>query len=171
MTTLDAACLAVVVLAAIGGAVLGALTQLAQLGAVSAGWAGARWLGPTVAPFLQGKVPAFAAHPIASALAFAACAAAAMIVLHALVGLARARRAERGGMDRGLGALLGGTQAALVVWVGLSALAAWGKPVHVGRFHVDPTGSDLVGFAREHSALAPLAPRAAERGVAKRLRP
>jgi len=156
MTTLDAACLAVVVLAAVGGAVLGALTQLAQLGAATAGWAGARWLGPTIAPFLQGKVPAFAAHPIASAVAFAACALAAMLVLHPLVALAGLGRVGRGGADRGLGALLGGAQAAVVVWVALSALAVWGKPIHVGRIRVDPTHSDLVALAREHSALAPL---------------
>jgi membrane protein required for colicin V production len=154
--TLDLACLALVVLASVGGAALGAATQLAQLGAAVAGWAGARWLGPTLAPVLQGRVPAFAAHPIASAIAFAACAAAAMIVLHALVGLAGLvglGRAARGGADRGLGALFGGAQAAIVVWVGLSALAAWGKPVQVGRLHVDPRGSDLVAFAREHDAL------------------
>jgi uncharacterized membrane protein required for colicin V production len=159
--TLDLACLAVLVLAAVGGAFAGAIPQLVHVGAVVAGWAGARAIGPRIAPLLQGKVPAFAAHPIASVAAFIGCTILATLAARALLVLTPLRGAPGSRADRGIGALLAGIQAALVLWVGLSALAVWNRPVRVGRVEVDPAGSELVGLARECNALGPLAsPRA-----------
>jgi uncharacterized membrane protein required for colicin V production len=151
--SLDLACVALVLLAAVGGAFLGALAQAGQLAGVVAGWVGARLLGPRVATALQGTVPAFAAGPLGSILAFIGCTIVIGLVLRALLGIA-ARKARGGAPDRGLGALLGGAQAALVLWVGLSALAAWGRPVHFGPLRLEPKGSQLVAFAREYSAFA-----------------
>jgi membrane protein required for colicin V production len=151
--TLDQACIALMALAAVGGALLGALSQVSQLGAMSAGWAGARLLGPGVASLLRGKVPAFAAHPIGSMLAFAGCAATAAVILRAFLRLAGAGKVPGSGPDRGLGALLGAAQASVFLWVALSALATWGRPIQIGRVHLDPTHSDLVAFAAEHNAL------------------
>ena len=158
MSSLDAVGVTVVLLAAAGGAYLGALSQLAQLGAVAVGWAGARLLGPALAPFLRGVLPAFAAHPVASLAAFVGCAVAARLALRLLTGLLGLTRARGGGPDRGLGALLGGAQAAVIVWVALSALVTWARPIHLGPLDLDPAGSDLCGFAREHNALGTVAP-------------
>ncbi len=149
MSSLDLACLALVLLAAVAGAVLGAISQAGQLAAVAAGWLGARLLAPELAPLLAGRVPAFAAQPLASVLAFAGCAVAGTLLVRAFLGVA-ARRG--GGADRGLGALLGAAKAALVLWVALSALAAWGKPFGLGRLRLDPRGSELVAAARERPA-------------------
>jgi uncharacterized membrane protein required for colicin V production len=155
--TLDLACLAVLVLAAMGGAFAGAVPQLAHAAAVLAGWAGARALGPGIAPLLQGKVPAFAAHPLASVAAFVGCTLLATLAARLLLAFTPLRRASGSRADRGLGALLAGLQAALVLWVALSALAVWNRPVKVGSVAVDPAGSELVGLAREWNALGPLA--------------
>ena len=152
MNTLDLTCLALVLLAGVAGAVLGALSQLAQLAGVAAGWMGARVVAPALSPMLAGKVPAFAAHPVASVLAFAGCAFVATLLARALVRLATPRGGAAGGANRGLGAVLGAAQAALVVWVALSALASWGRPLGLGRLRVDPRGSELVAMAREWPA-------------------
>lgn len=151
--TIDLASLAVVVLAAIFGAFAGAVPQVAHVAAVAAGWAGARAFGPRVAPLLQGRVPAFAAHPLAAVVAFVACTAVATLLMRVLVALTPLRRAPGTAVDRGLGALLGGVQAALVLWVALSALAVWNRPLHLGTVRLDPAGSELVGAARECNAL------------------
>lgn len=155
--TLDLACMAVVVLAAVRGAFTGVIPRLVQLAAVLAGWAGARAMGPSVVPLLQGRVPPFAAHPIASVGAFLACSVLAWLVLRALLALTPLGRARGTGGDRAIGALLGGAQAALVLWVGLSALAVWARPIRVGGAELDPARSELVELAREHSALGAIA--------------
>lgn len=152
MNPLDLSCVALVLLAGVAGAVLGALSQVAQLAGVFAGWVGARAVAPALVPLLAGRLPAFAAHPVASMLAFAGCAFAATLVARAMVRVATPRGGAAGGANRGLGALLGAAQAALVVWVGLSALASWGKPLGVGRLRVDPRGSELAALAREWPA-------------------
>lgn len=156
--TVDLASLAIVVLAAIFGAFAGAVPQLAHAAAVAAGWGGARVVGPRVAPWLQGRVPPFAAHPIAGVVAFVACTLVATLLARALVALTPLRRARGTGADRGLGALLGGVQAALALWVALSALAVWNRPLQLGTVRLDPATSELVGVARDCSAFG-AAPR------------
>jgi uncharacterized membrane protein required for colicin V production len=150
--TLDLACLALVVLAAVGGAFAGAVPQLAHIAAVLAGWAGARALGPSIAPLLQGRVPAFAAHPIAGVIAFVGSTMAATLAARLLIRLTPLRHVPGGRVDRGLGAVLGGVQALLVLWVALSAFAVWNRPLQLGSFVADPARSDLVAFARENNA-------------------
>jgi uncharacterized membrane protein required for colicin V production len=159
----DLACLAVVVLAALAGAFAGVLSQAAQLAAVAAGWLGARHLGPRLAPLLQGRVPAFAAHPLASVAAFLGCTLLAVIAVRLLLFLTPLRRAPGTGLDRALGALLAAAQASLVVWVALSALVVWGKPVHLGGLVLDPSRSELAALARQHSALGSLGDRLGDR--------
>jgi uncharacterized membrane protein required for colicin V production len=153
VAALDLACLAVVVLAACGGALAGAASQLASVGATAAGWAGARFLAPHLVPYVQGRVPAFAAHPVASVLAFGVCAAVGALALRALGAALRDRGGATTRADRALGAVVGGAKAMLVLWVLLSALALWGRPIHLAGWDVDPRGSELVAFAGEHSAL------------------
>jgi membrane protein required for colicin V production len=83
----------------------------------------------------------------------AACAIAAGLTLRVLGATLSRQGGAFGRVDRGLGALVGGAKAALVLWVMLSVLALWGRAVHLGPVHLDPRGSDLVAFAREHNAL------------------
>ncbi|MFL5274660.1 MAG: CvpA family protein [Anaeromyxobacteraceae bacterium] len=153
MTNLDLACLAMILLSAGIGAFMGALAQLASAGATAVGWAGARWLAPHLVPLVRARVPAFAAHPVASLIAFGACAGVAALVLRALAAALGDDRGTLGRVDRGLGAIVGGAKAGVVLWIGLSALALWGRPLRFGPVDLDPTGSDLVAFAREHNAL------------------
>lgn len=154
--TLDLGCLALVVVAAAAGAFAGATAQLVQLLAVAGGWLGARWAGPYLVPVLQGRVPAFAAHPIAGVAAFLGCTVATLLALRALLALTPLGRVRGTGGDRGLGALLGALKAGLALWVILSALAAWGKPLRLLGAELDPARSELVGLAREHGALGAL---------------
>jgi len=151
MSPLDFACVAVMSLASVGGAFTGALPQCSRLAGAVGGWLGASALGPLLEPLLAGRVPAFAARPLSSIAAFVLCAAAAWLGVRALFRLAGGT--ARGSADRGLGALVGGAQAAVVLWVLLSALAAWGRPIHAGSLYLDGRSSDLVALAREHSAL------------------
>ncbi len=156
---LDLLCLGILVLAAVVGAFAGALSQLAHAAAVAAGWVGARALGPRLALLLQGKVPAFAAHPLGALAAFVGCTAVAALAARLLIALTPLRRAPGSGPDRALGALMGGLQAAVVLWIALSALAVWNRPVQLGGLRVDPERSELVGAARQWSALGTAARR------------
>ena len=151
--SLDQLCLAAVVVAAVAGAFQGARPHLLRLGSVVAGWLGARALGPEVAAALHGRVPAFAAGPVGSVVAFLGCALAARLVLGFAWRLV-AGEGEKGGADRGLGAVLGAVQAAAVIWVLLSALASWGRPVRLGPLALDPGRSELAALARSHSAFS-----------------
>jgi len=126
------------------------------MAAVLAGWAGSRAVGPRLAPLLQGHVPAFAAHPIAGVVSFLACTAAAAIAARLLFRLTPLRRIPGGRFDRSFGAILGGIQAGLIVWVVLSALAVWNRPVRLGPLLADPRDSGLTAFARENSAFGTL---------------
>lgn len=155
--TLDEACLIAVVFAALCGAFTGALSQLAQLCAAGAGFAGSRLFGPRLSRLIDSRVPLFVAPAAASLIAFVVCATVAGLAVRALLG-AFARRERRGGWDRALGALLGGGQAALVLWVALTALAVFGRPLKLGPVVADPRHSDLVAFARRHGAFARTAP-------------
>lgn len=156
MMTLDHVCVAIVALAAIAGAFAGAFPQVAHMAAVVAGLVGARVLGPMLAPLLQGRVPAFAAHPIAGLVAFFACTAAATVITRLLFRSKPLQRILGGRFDRALGASLGGGQALVVLWVALSALAVWNRPIRLGGFVADPQQSELAAFARENNAFGSL---------------
>jgi uncharacterized membrane protein required for colicin V production len=159
--TLDEMCLLALVIAAVAGAFFGALSQFAQLGAVLVGSAGARLIAPRLAPLLAPRLPRFAANPAATLIAFVVCAAVAGLFARVLVkGLAE--RERRGGVDRALGALLGGAQAALVIFTALVALSSFGRPVKLGPLVFDPRGSELVAFARRQGSFFPAPPRRGE---------
>lgn len=150
---LDLACLAVLVLAALGGAVSGALSQLLQLAAGFAAWLAARALGPTLSLALARYLPPLAARPLARLGLFVT-----VLVLASLLGRLLLRglfgEALRGPGDRAAGALLSAAKGGLVLWAALSALALYGKPLRVAGFRVDPAGSDFAAVAREHNLLA-----------------
>jgi membrane protein required for colicin V production len=152
---LDLASLLALLLAAASGAFTGALRQLAKLGAAGLALAGTRALAPSVADALTRSVPRVVAGPLASAATFAALYVVLAIGLGLLSRAARAAGAVPAPLDRGAGALLGGAKAALVVWVLLSALVAWGRPLpFLGAALQEPT-SDLAALARERSAFGP----------------
>ncbi len=147
--TLDQVLLVALVAAAAWGAITGALVQLGRLVAAVAGWAGARWLAPELVPSLRTRLPAFAAAPTATVLAFVGCGLAAGVLVKVLLLGTRVRHLSGSGADRGLGALFGGAKAAVGLWVVVSAIAAWGRPIHLGPVNIDPSRSDAVALVRE----------------------
>jgi hypothetical protein len=149
--TVDLSVLLILVLAAAAGALAGALRQVfLALGAV-AGWAAVRFgAGPagqllerTLSPPLARAV----AVPVLFVLAFSSVA---------LVGRMLRRRATGvgGALDRALGALLGGGQAALVSWLALAALDLAGARLP-RTLQAQLARSDLAALVREHDALGP----------------
>jgi len=156
--TLDLLVMAALAAAALAGAATGLFRLLSRLAAAFLALLGARVLGPAIAGPVSRFVPPFAVGPVASALAFAVL----YLVLALLLGAAARALREAGGIsaaaDRGGGALLGGTKAALVLWVLVSAAVAWGRPLPgVGRLHVEASG--FAAFARERNALGLLSGR------------
>jgi len=151
--TLDLACLALLVLAALGGAFSGALRQLLQLAAGAVAFLAARALGPTLSLALSRHLPAQAAGPLARLGLFVTVLAlvslGGRLLLRGLFG-----EALRGPTDRALGALLSAAKGGLVLWAALSALALYDKPVRIGGVTLDPAGSDFAEAAREHNLLA-----------------
>jgi membrane protein required for colicin V production len=170
---LDVACLAALLLAAVSGAFTGALRQLAKLAAAGLALAGTRVLSPSVADALARAVPRIVAGPLASAATFATLYVLLAVVLGILSRAARAAGAVPAPLDRGAGALLGGAKAALVLWVLVSALVAWGRPLPFLGAALQEPASDVAALARERSAFGPgrsaPAPRAAGSPRAERL--
>lgn len=158
--TLDLAVLAVLVIAALGGAASGALRQVVQLAAVAVGWLAARHLGPPVAEGFGKSLPGFLARPAASALLFVGGAAFAGFAGRALLRARGIAGAVRGPSDRGAGALLGGAKGALVAWVLLSAATLAGS-FRLGPVEVDPKTSDFAAFAHDHNLLVRVDPEKA----------
>jgi len=161
--TLDLAVLGLLLLAALLGAVSGALRQGVALAGVVLGWLAARHLSVPVARGLARALPDALARPAAAALLFAGIFALATLLGGLLLRAGGLSRAVRGPADRALGALLGGAKGALAAWVLLSALALAGGPVGVGRFRIDPRGSEFAGLAREHNLLVRVDPVAARK--------
>jgi membrane protein required for colicin V production len=156
--TLDLAVLGLLLLAAVAGAVSGALAQVLRLLGVVAGWAAARFLAPLLAARLG----------VHGAAGRAALAAGAFVAAWLVVGLvARGIRrslddeAEPSGLDRLLGALLGGAKGALVAWVLLSLLALLGGRLDLGPLRVEARGSRAAALAARHDLLSLADPEAA----------
>lgn len=159
--TLDLVVLGVLLLFAVAGAIGGALRQLVPLGAVVAGWLAARHLPARLAPALLGARP-----PAWERAALAAGCFVAAAVVASLVGRAVTRRlhgpdGHPGPVDRAVGALLGGSKAALGCWVLLSALALARGPITLGGLKLDVRGSDFGSLAARHNLLEAAAPRQA----------
>lgn len=164
---LDLAVLAVLSLAAVTGALSGALRQLVSLAAVAIGWFAARGLGPSVGKGLSGTVGAPLARVLGPVLLFLGAAAAASLLGALLLRAGGLSRAVRSPADRGLGALLGGAKGALAAWVLLSAIALAGGSVP-RALAVRAAESDLFELARAHNLLVRLDPasaRAVERAL------
>jgi membrane protein required for colicin V production len=152
---LDLVVLTVLALAALHGAMGGALRQLVQLLAAVVGWVAARHLAAPVAAGLGHWFPGFLARPGASALLFLGTYAAVSLLGGAVLSGA-AGGVVRGPADRGAGALLGGVKGGLGAWVLLSALALAGG-VLPGRFG-EAGASEYLGLARGHNLLVKLDP-------------
>ncbi len=156
---LDFIVLVVLALAALHGAMGGALRQVVQLlAAALVGWLAARHLAAPVAAGLGRWFPGFLARPGASALLFVGD------LRPGLAGRRWWRSAARpsprwcaGPTDRAGGAILGGVKGALVAWVLLSALALAGGALP-GRLGAAARGSEYVSLARDHNLIARIDP-------------
>jgi membrane protein required for colicin V production len=162
---LDLAVLLIIAVAAVLGAVSGALRQVVQLAAVALGWLAARRLGTAVAEGLGRSLPPLVARSVASAVLFLGVAALVSLTGALVLRGTGVARAVRGPTDRGVGALLGGVKAGAVIWVLLSALALAGEAAP-RAFALDPHTSEFAALARRYNLLERLAPepvRALER--------
>jgi membrane protein required for colicin V production len=157
---LDVLVLVALALAALHGAMTGALKQVVQLVAVLVGWVAARHLAPPVAAGLSRWFPGFLARPGASALLF--CGTFALVTLLGAMALRATSMARvvRGPTDRGVGALLGGVKGALIAWVLLSAAALAGGALPA-RAAALVRGSEYAGLARVHNLLQRIDPERA----------
>jgi membrane protein required for colicin V production len=165
---IDLAAIGILALAAVSGSFNGALHQLVRLAGMVVGWQAAWHLGPVVAIGLGRWLPNSAARGAAGLLLFVGFSVLASWVGHRFLATKRLSGAVRSAPDRGLGALLGGAKAGLVVWIALSALALAGGRVALGRYAVDGAESDLAALAHRYNLLARLQPatdRALERFV------
>lgn len=147
--TLDLVCLAILVLGAVLGALSGAVRQLFQLGVVVGAVLGARFFSEPVAAALAAVLPKAATRPVAAALVFVVLTIGLGLAARLVVGVADAAGALRGPIDRGVGALLSGTKAALTLWLALSAVTLWGGTAPLKRMKLNPERSDFASFARE----------------------
>jgi len=157
--------LATVVLLALGaafGSASGALHQIVQLGGMVVGWAAAWHLGAPVARGITRWLPPGTARGAAGLLLFLGFSILGAWVGHRFLATRGLKGVVRSPPDRGLGAVLGGAKAALVLWIALSALALAGGRIALGRFVLDGAGSDLVALAREQNLLSRWRPAANE---------
>lgn len=164
--TIDLVVVAIVCLAAAIGSSSGALHQLVHLGGMLIGWFAAWHLGAPIARGIARWLPEGTARGAAGLLLFVGFSVLGAWIGHRFLATRGLSGAVRGPPDRGLGALLGGAKAVVVLWIALSALALAGGRVGLGRFVLDGKGSDLVAFAGEHNLLVrwrPAADRAIER--------
>jgi membrane protein required for colicin V production len=147
--TLDAAVLALLALAAVAGALAGALRQVGVAAAAAAGWLAVRLWGAAGGRLLERAL----SPPIARAVAAGLVFALAFSAVGLLARLVRRRTAGAGGRaDRALGALLGGAEAALVGWVAVAVLDVAG-PALPRALQSQLARSDLASLVREHDAL------------------
>jgi membrane protein required for colicin V production len=160
--TIDLATVAILALAAAFGSASGALHQLVQLGGMAIGWMAAWHLGAPVARGITRWFPQGTARGAAGLLLFLGFGILGAWVGHRLLAARGFSGAVRSPPDRGLGAVLGGAKAALVLWIVLSALALAGGRVSLGRFVLDGSESDLVDLARKHNLLTRWRPAANE---------
>lgn len=157
--TLDLALLGLVLLAAVAGAVSGALWQVLKLAGVVAGWASARWLAPRVVQQLQ--APSAATRALVVAGAFVGAWMVVAILARAIRRAVQGEEEEPGGLDRALGAVLGAAKGALVAWIFLSLLALMGGRLALGPLRVESRGSRAAAWAARHDLLALASPKAA----------
>ena len=157
--TLDLAVLALLALAALYGAMTGALRQLASLSAVVLAVLAARAFSAEVGAGLARSVTPVARH-LAPVLLFAGVFALASLAGGLVLRASGVAHAVRGPADRGAGALLGAAKGLLAAWVLLSALVLAGD--HAPDALLRRTrGSDFAALARTHNLVRTLDPGAA----------
>jgi membrane protein required for colicin V production len=159
--TVDLAALALLAVAAIRGALSGALRQLVSLAAAALGIVAARALSPAVADGLARSVAPWA-RAGAPVLLFAGTFALASLVGALVLHGTGVSRVVRGPADRGAGALLGGAKGALAIWAVLSAVALAADALP-RRFSAPLRGSDFVALARDHNLVSGIDAGAARR--------
>lgn len=147
---LDLACLALLAVAAVHGAVTGAVRQILQVVAVALGWIAARHLAVPVAAGLGRSLPPLAARGAAAALLFLGVASLVSLVGAFALRASGFARPGASASDRGAGALLGGAKGAAALWILLSAVAIAGNAVPAS---LDARHSDLLALARRHNLL------------------
>jgi len=154
--SIDLLGLAVLAAGAATGALTGALRQVVHLAALGL----SALLAPALSPLLAGPISRLLPRP---ELGAPVAALGALVLSFALLSvgghlLLRGRGGGRRPADRGLGALLGGFQAAVGVWAALSLLVLWDRPVGGKELRLDPREGDLAAFAREHNLLEAVLP-------------
>lgn len=154
---LDVLVLVVLALAALHGAMGGALRQLVQLGAALVGWLAARHLAAPVAAGLGRWFPGFLARPGAAVLLFIGAFALVSLLGALVLRATSVATVVRGPTDRAGGALLGGVKGGLMAWVLLSALALAGGTLPV-RLGAGARGSEYASLARDHNLLMRIDP-------------
>lgn len=159
---IDFATVALLALAAAFGSASGALHQLVQLAGMAVGWIAAWQLGAPVARGIARWLPQGTARGAAGLLLFLGFGTLGAWVGHRFLATRGLKGAVRSPPDRGLGAVLGGAKAALVLWIALSALALAGGRVGLGRFVLDGAGSDLMALAKDYNLLTRWRPVADE---------
>ncbi len=162
---LDASLLAVLVVAAVLGALSGLLRPLFLFAGAALGWLAARHLAEPVGRVLASVVPASAARPAAAVLLFLLVAG---LVAYLGRRLSRNREGEGRPLDRAAGALLAGMAAAATAWVGLAVAEAAAPSLPAG-WQAALSRSDLAALVRENDLLGDWR-RRAETGLATLLR-
>jgi membrane protein required for colicin V production len=150
--TLDAAVLALLALAAVAGALAGAMRQVVLAAGAVAGWISVRLWAAAGGRLLERALSPPLARAVAAGLVFAIAFSAV-----GLAGRLVRRRSTGAGSraDRALGALLGGGEAALVAWVAIAVLDLAG-PALPRALQAQLARSDLAALVREHDALGRL---------------
>ncbi len=167
LVTLDLALLGLVLLAAVAGAVSGALRQVLTLAGVVAGWAAARFLAPRVVQQLH--APTALTRALVTGAAFVVAWMLVAMLARAIVRAVQGEEESPGGFDRLLGALLGVAKGVLVGWVFLALLALLGGRLALGPLRVESRGSKAAALAARHDLLSLASPgsaRTAQRLVA-----
>jgi len=149
--TLDAAVIALLALAAIVGALAGALRPLFLAAGAVLGWLAARHLSLPLGRVLERAIPVPFGRSVAGMVLFGGT-----LFLFGMLGRSLSRRAggERRPGDRAAGALLAGTAAGLAIWVALAAMDATSTILPRG-LERQLARSDLAALVREHDLLEP----------------
>jgi uncharacterized membrane protein required for colicin V production len=149
--TLDAVVLCALALAAAAGALAGALRQVFLAAGAAAGWAAMRLFAPSAGRLLERALPPALARAVAGAALFLL-----VFAVVTLLGRVLRRRSAGAGrpVDRALGALLGGAEAALAAGVALAVLDA-AAPLLPRGLEQQVARSDLAALVRERDLLGP----------------
>ena len=148
-----------VLLAAIAGAVSGALRQVLKLAGVVAGWAAARFLAPQFARQLE--VTSATSRALVIAGTFVAAWLLVALLARAIRRAVQGEEERPGRLDRLLGALLGAAKGTLVAWVFLALLSLLGGKLALGSLRIENRGSRAAALAARHDLLEAADPEAA----------